>query len=95
MKLKILYNCKGKAWFGMLKGGYFHAWLRVPFKDQKNEQQPMEETMLSVTIEYLQGISTWYLIWDNRLGAEGYIAEEYVENKILSKEEILSLHNLN
>ncbi len=35
MKLRVLYNCKGKAWFGMLNNGYFHAWIRWPFLDHK------------------------------------------------------------
>lgn len=44
MKLDIMYNWKGEAWFGLSRGKWFHAWLRVPFKD--NPPQQKEKTML-------------------------------------------------
>jgi hypothetical protein len=35
MKLEVLVNGKGKAWFGMSRGKWFHAWIRLPFYDEK------------------------------------------------------------
>jgi hypothetical protein len=37
MRFCVLWNGKGKAWFGMLRDGYFHAWIRRPSLD-KNPQ---------------------------------------------------------
>jgi len=35
MELCVMQNGKGKAWFGMLRDGYFHAWIRLPFYDEE------------------------------------------------------------
>jgi hypothetical protein len=36
---------------------------------------------------------TWYLIWNDKLGAKGFVAEDWVPFK-LSEKEILKRHGL-